>query len=128
MADEFFRRIENPNDTRRNILESSRNIIQNLKGHRKILEIREKKNDAIRILKIELKEINVLTDKIRDSFPAELLKQFEEEKKKKVNKKKTKGKKTPDNKKTTAKLPEVSEVNRLEKQLSDIEKKLQNLS
>ena len=129
MSKEFFRRIENPNEIRKKILESSKETIHTLKSYQKILDIRERKTTTIKQLKIELKEINMLVDKLRDYFPAELVAEFKEtyEKKQKSNKKVSKGKKKSKEKKVK-KVVQVSEVTKLESKLSEIENKLKSLS
>ena len=77
-------------------------------------------------MKIELKEINLLLDKLRDSFPSDLVNKFESERKEKPSKKTSKkgGKKKTSIKKRIA---EPSELVKLENKLSDIESKLKNL-
>ncbi|MBC8501051.1 MAG: hypothetical protein H8D38_04785 [DPANN group archaeon] len=121
MSQQFFRRIENPNNLRREVLESSKEIIQNLKSYQKILDIREKKTEKIKELKVQIKEINLFLDKLRDDFPAELVSKFEGEHKKKE---KPSGKKKAKEKK----IAEPSELTKLENKLSDIENKLKSLS
>ncbi|MBU0471238.1 MAG: hypothetical protein KKF65_01340, partial [Nanoarchaeota archaeon] len=127
MVETFFRKIEEPNQARRKVLESSKSIIQNLKSYQKILQIREQKTEKIRELKIELKEINLFLDKLKDSFPTELITKFEEEESKKkekvvVSDKKSK-KTTKKSKKVSQKerVVEPSELTKLENKLSDIE-------
>ncbi|NQU98125.1 hypothetical protein HQ533_01545 [Candidatus Woesearchaeota archaeon] len=132
MAEDFFRRIENPNDIRRRVLESSKEIIQNLKSYQKILKIREQKSEKIKELKLRLKEINIFLDKLKDEFPTELISKFEEEKKKKEKpsrkKKGQKGKKTSKKQAVKKKIIEPSELTKLESALSSIESKLKTLS
>lgn len=130
MSKEFFKRIENPNQLRRKVLESSKLVIQNLKSYQKILDIRKEKLSSQKELKIQVKEINLLLDKIRDFFPIELLQEYDNEQKakqpKSVKIKATKGKKkTVEIKKTIA---EPSELTKLENKLADIEGKLKSLS
>lgn len=128
MAEEFFRRIENPNGIRRKVLESSKELIQNLKSHQKILEIRKNKTETMKALKIELKEINLLLDKLRDSFPSDLVNKFESERKEKPIKKTSSSKKGEKKKVLVKKkIAEPSELVKLENKLSDIESKLKNL-
>ena len=130
MVKDIFRRIENPNKFRRIILESSKEIIQSLKGQQKILDIRTKKAELVKELKIILREINLLVDKLRDSFPAEIIAEHAEEEKKKTKKtvhvSKKKDKKTK--KVKEEKKPEPSELTKLENKLADIESKLKSLS
>ncbi len=126
MVEELFRRIGNPNNFRREILESSKLVINNLKTQQKIKEIRQEKTELIRELKIYLKEINLLLDKMRDAFPAELIaNHLEEEKKEKQKRKESKKK---DKKQPKKKAAEPSELTKLENKLADIENKLKTLS
>lgn len=128
MAENFFRKIENPNEVRRKVLESSKETIHTLKGYQKIVDIREKRRNQVRKLNIQLKEINMFVDKLKDAFPSELLAKLEKENKQeksKTKKGKKKGKAAA--KKKTKNLPEPSEVTKLENTLSDIEDKLKRL-
>lgn len=124
MVEHFFKKIDNHNEIRRKILESSKEIIHTLKGYQKVIDLREKRKNQVRKLNIELKEINMFVDKLKDVFPSELLAKLEEEKKQEKPKTK-KGKAVA--KKKTKNLPEPSEVTKLENTLSDIENKLKRL-
>lgn len=128
MEKDFFRRIENTIEVRKNILESSKEVIKNLKGYQRILGLRKEKLTAEKELKLQLKEINLLLDKLRDTFPADLINQFEAEKpeeQKTVVKKE--GKKT-EKRKVTKKKARPSELAKLENSLAEIENKLNRLA
>ncbi|MFH1770426.1 MAG: hypothetical protein ABH828_02615 [archaeon] len=130
MVEHFFKKIDNHNEIRRKLLESSKEIIHSLKGYQKVVNLREKRKMQVRKLNVELKEINLFVDKMKDVFPAELIANFEEEKTKKEKEKAKKGKKKGKvvEKKKEKPIAEPSEVTKLENTLLDIENKLKRLS
>ena len=122
MSERLFRRIENPNATRRTVLESSKTIIQNLKSYQKILDIHKQKSELKKSLKINLRELKLILENLKGIMP-ESIKAREEKPKKAV-----KGKKKLQKEKIAKKVPETSEVDKLELKLQDIESKLKTLS
>ncbi|MBU0666138.1 MAG: hypothetical protein ABIC91_05075 [Nanoarchaeota archaeon] len=131
MEGEFFIRIEEPGKLRKNFLETSKEIIQNLKSYHKILKLREEKLALLDDLKTDLKEINLLFDKIKELLPLELLKQIHEEKPKTEKKKPTtkakNDKKVETKIKPQEKASKPSELAKLEESLKEIEDKLRTL-
>jgi hypothetical protein len=125
----FFVRVTEPNEVRKNLLEGSKSIIQNLKSYQKILAIREKKLSAMNNLKTDVKEIKLLVDKLRDLLPYEIMTELEKDKpKKKKGKKTTKNKNVKEKVAPKKKVVKPSEATRLESALSSIEEKLNRLS
>jgi|TARA_B100000315_G_C14570499_1_gene585216 hypothetical protein len=122
MSEEYFKIIQEPNSVRKTVLESSKEIIQNLKSYQTILDIRKRKAELLKNLKVQIKEINLLLDNIRDLFPSELIAKYG------LKEKKTTAKKGAKTKKEKKKSIEPSELTKLENKLTDIESKLQTLS
>ncbi len=126
---QLFKQIENPNNFRKEILESSKEVIENLKIQQRIIDIREKRFELSKELKIIFKEINLLFDQTKDHLPVEIITSFiEEQKKKTKNKPKVKTSSTKTKKKLADIMPEPSELNKLETKLADIESKLKSLN
>ena len=126
MVEQFYKKIANPHQVRRSVLEASKETIQNLKGYQKILDLRDKRKTEKKKLKVQIKEINMYLDRLRDALPADLLVKLEKEESKRKHPAKTtkKGKK-----KVSAKKPAgMSEVAKLEDALANIEEKLKTLS
>lgn len=119
MGQQFFKVIQQPNEMRKKLLESSKDIIDSLKSYQKILEIRERKYGKIKQLRLQIKEIYIFLDKLVENFPGELVDKFTKEK--------SKGKKAVKSK-AQKKSVAPTELSRLENQLSNIEEKLKRLS
>lgn len=107
--DEFYVGISNPNEIRREILETSREIVLILQNFEKFKLSRIKKLDHIEKLRRNIKEINDLVLRLKKALPVAKIriKPLEE---KKVVKKIYRGK--------------SPEIENLEKELSAIESKL----
>jgi len=122
MKENFFQRIENPNKFRREILESSKLVIENLKTQQKINNIRVKKAERQKEIKVLFKEITLLINKIEEFFPSEKISvELEGDKKKQAKDKKKNAKKKEEKK------VEISELTKLENKLEEIESKLKTL-
>jgi len=66
---QYFVEIKEPVDIRRNILSSSKQIIQILQRYERIKILRVKKIEKMAVLRALNKEINLLVAKLKKSFP-----------------------------------------------------------
>ena len=151
--DVFYVGLRDPAEVRRNVLESSREMIQFLQRYEKLKSIRDEKSAAAKQLHTDIKELRTLINKLKKVLPKTKLriKLREEHKfetcpecgtefktlaslqkhvKKRHKKKAKKAKKAaPASKpKKEAKPKPTTELERLESELSDIESKLGKLS
>lgn len=113
MAESYFVGIYDPIDVRRNILESSKEIVKSLQSFEKIESIREEKLKTIKDMKKIMAELELLISKLADKLPKTKLRKAIE--------------KTADNlQKNTAPTPGrfSSELEKLESQLRLVEKEL----
>ena len=120
--DIFFVEVDNPGDVKRNILESLKEIVENLQRFEKFKETRKDKVDNVNKLRNIIKEINKLVPRLKQSFPEakiRAIKTVSRQPKMKVVKGKNisveKIKKPP------------TELQKLEDELGQIESKLQGL-
>ncbi len=134
----FFTRIKDPKLFRKRLLESSKDIINVLKDHQIILQLRAEKNNVITDLKKQFEDLNKSLADLDKYMPEDAIKKLEEMlPKKKVEKpkpvKKASPKKSPKKvkksavKKDVEKKKELSEIEKLESALSKIEKKLNEI-
>lgn len=65
----FYMGISNPIEIRKNILESARDMVQFLQMFEKFRIIREEKKQATILLKKHIKELNILTNKLKVALP-----------------------------------------------------------
>lgn len=124
MADEeiLFKKIDNPFELRRSLLEASKQMIHGLQKYERLKSIRTKKAEEVSKLKSTLREINLLNAKLKKEFPDLLFKtQKAKEEKGKAKAEKKKEEAKPEKK-------DSRELVDLEKQLKDIEKKLESIS
>jgi len=121
--DIFFVEVHESDLVKRNILESIKEILENLQRFEKFKEIRKEKIENINKLGKVIKEINKIIPNLKNSFPETKIRAV------KVNK--VKEKKTIRVKKKTPveidKTEPVTELQKLESELSEIESKLQGL-
>lgn len=110
----FFVRVSNPSNLRRNILESSKEIIESLKRYENLKLIRKEKSENISKLKGDVKEIISLISKLKSKLP-------------KVDIKEEKEAIVP-NKKDFKKEAKTTELEKLESELRNIEGKLDAIS
>ncbi|MBN1503154.1 hypothetical protein JW930_06415 [Candidatus Woesearchaeota archaeon] len=115
MDAEHFVGIDNPMDVRRNILESSREIIQTLQKFDKLKEIREEKLKTLHQLRTVIRELNLLFSKLKAELPSTHLRALAPEEVSLPSLK-------------DAPKIEKSELEELESQLMDIERELTRLS
>lgn len=107
--------IKDPIELRKNLLESSRDIIKSLQKHERFKAIRERKIEQIIKLKNVMSDIEKLNKRLKAELPKiELRAKEKEEIPKKYKKIKPSG--------------NISEVEKLEKELDFIESKLNELS
>jgi hypothetical protein len=129
---DFFMRIENPKLFRRNLLESSKEVLSILKQIYSIKRIREQKKELVTLMNKEIKEITLLFDKLEDALPKhskeELEKQFPQLKKEKPKPVKTENSSPKEEKKSQKKTSEKdSELDKLSRALDDVQNRLNTL-
>ena len=137
-GDIFFVGIKDPIEIRRSILESLKGTVEDLQRFERFKAVREEKLNAIRVLKAQVRELHKMVNKLRTEVPrsdlrikmgaehaaieAEKTKMTKKEKKKATAKKvEVKEEKQPEVK---LKPKELSELEKLEAELSSIESKL----
>ncbi len=118
--EQFFVGISGTKDLRRNLLESSREVVHSLQSYEKISEIREEKLRRIRQFKTVIEELKLLISKLNESVPQVRIKQPVSKNDFKLPKKK----KEPVSKK---RKDEIEEMRELEEDLSKIEGRLAQL-
>jgi|TARA_B100001964_G_C14004241_1_gene496389 uncharacterized protein with von Willebrand factor type A (vWA) domain len=122
--DLFFVEVRGSKDVRRNILESLKDIVEALQRFEKFKETRKDKIEHINKLDNILKEINKLVPNLKSALPEAKLRAVKVRKHKSPEKKKTSAGKEE---KTEAVKKPVTELQKLESELSEIEGKLQGL-
>ncbi len=125
--DVFYIGVKEPGSVRKAVLESSKSIVEGLQRYERFKMTREQKAAEIVRLQEDVKEINKLLTKLKSLLPATKLKELAP---KKVKKSKVKAKKIeekPAEKPVMKKLPKPKEVEKLEDELADIERKLANI-
>ncbi|MBU0757053.1 MAG: hypothetical protein KKF44_03230 [Nanoarchaeota archaeon] len=115
--DGFFVGINNAVDLRRNILESSREIVQNMQSFENVRNIREIKIKRIQQLKTVIRELDLLFAKLRAELPQTHLRAISEENIE-VGRKKPKPKT----------LKEMTAIEKLDTQLREIEQEISRMS
>jgi hypothetical protein len=116
---DLYVNISAPTELRRYILESSKAIINVLKNYHKLAATRDEKNKLLATLKIQVNEITLLTNKLKDYIPQYTLAIEKEKLKKHIH----------DDKKPFKKLKpkqsqNISEIDQLQAELNKIEQKL----
>lgn len=118
---QLFIKIGTPKEFRKTMLTSIREVIHSLQRHETVSQIRKEKAEQVIKLKKSTKEIEVLLNRIKSDMPSP---SHQKKKEKPASKKSTKGKSKAKGKK---KEPEMSEMQKLEGQLRDIEGKLKDM-
>lgn len=117
MSEELFVGIPEPIDVRRNLLESSRDLIKCLQTYEKLELIRNQKLKYFKEMKRVSAELDLLITKLKQKIPKQGIRKLEKtEQKKKITEELI----TP-NKKLK------SDLKKLEEQLQEIEEQLKNL-
>ena len=117
--DIFFVEVQEPDEVRRNILESSKEIVESLERFEKFKGTRKEKMDNINKLGKIVKDINKLAIDLKNSLPESLIKAMKVSKPEIIEKKKLEER---------AERKPISELQKLHAELSEIESKLQSLS
>ena len=124
----FFVQVKDPNEVRRNILETLRDIVEVLKSFEKFKHTRHQKLEKINHLRVLVKQTNKMLGDLRAKLPqtnlrATAVKETPKQAKKVHHKKKK-------SKKSEEKEPkkEMTEVDKLESELNAIESKLKSLA
>jgi uncharacterized phage infection (PIP) family protein YhgE len=120
--DIFFVEVHESEEVRRNVLESLKDIVENLQRFEKFKEIKRKKVENINKLGKIMKDINKIIPKLKTSLPDTKIRSSK--RKDKEPEIKTVVKKTP---KEIAKRKPVTELQKLESELGEIEDKLSSL-
>ena len=120
--DLFFVEVEEPADVRREILESQKIVIGGLQRYENIKFLRAKKAESINKLKGELKKLAKELSELKSVLPSAGIKVISRPRKKAKVVKKEKVKEE----KKVERMP-ASELEKLESELQDIEKKLSSL-
>ncbi|MFC1801094.1 hypothetical protein ACFLZB_01410 [Nanoarchaeota archaeon] len=138
--DVFYVGVRDPVEIRRNVLECSKEMVQFLQRYESLKAARDEKTQSIHRLREDVKEIKSLMSKLKKALPKTKLriKLHEEPKpvsKKQKTKKKRQAKKREAHKeiqkeliKTVAPPKTMTEIEKLESELADIEGKLGHLS
>jgi len=119
--EEFFVGLHNSIDVRRNILESSRDMIHTLQSYQKISEIRAEKFKRIEQFKTVMEELKLLTNKLNKALPKVQVKEVE------IRAKETFDKKPRLSKADVLSKSSISDLEKLEEELSKIEGRLSRL-
>ncbi len=123
--DIFFVEVREPDEVRRNILESLKEIVESLQRFEKFKEIRKEKSGNVDKLKKDVKEINKIILNLKSALPESKLRAMEVSKP--VAEKKGKKKKHKKKHKEAEERKPASELEKLESELSAIESKLGSL-
>lgn len=126
----FFVEVKAPNEVRRNILESLKKILEMLQRFEKFKAIRHKKIEHIQKLRVLLKEANKTIGNLKSKLPqtnlrAIVVKDISNQVKKVHH---AKGKKEKQAEEKKAPKREMTEIEKLESELSSIEGKLKGLA
>ena len=123
-TDVFYIGVKEPSSIRRTLLESSKTIVEGLQRYENFKMIREQKEAEILMFKEDIREINKLMIKLKVILPKTKLKEVVR-KEKKSKAKKIEEKPTPKIK--IEKKVDPTELQKLESDLADIERKLARL-
>ena len=124
----FFVQVKEPNEIRRNILETLKDIVEVLKSFEKFKRMRHEKLERINHLRVLIRQANKMLGDLRIKLPQTNLRAASvkdaAKQDKKVHHRKKKGKSAEE------KIPkkEMTEVDKLEAELNAIETKLKSLT
>ena len=122
--DILFVEVHQSDEVRRNILESLKDIVENLQRFEKFKETRKEKIEHINKLGKIIKDINKIIPNLKNSLPETKLRAVSKSKASVRKKVIVKEKRSPEE---VAKRKPVTELQKLESELGDIESKLQGL-
>ena len=122
----FFVSVKEPDDVKRNLLESLKDIIENLHSFERFKSVRSEKLKTIAKLRDDVRDLVKLNSRLKSALPETKLRIIEKAKK---EKKTHKGKKKPSAKKEIKieRAKPMTELERLESELSAIEGRLGSL-
>lgn len=126
----FFVKIKEPSDVKKNLLESLKDIVENLQRFEKFKNTRDEKLRNISKLREDVKELVKLNSQLKAALPETKLRFAAKKVKKKKHKHSKKAAKKEAKKKIekqVAKQRPVSELEKLETELSAIEGRLGSL-
>ena len=128
----FFVQVKKPNEARKDILETLRKIVETLKRFEKFKLIRHEKLEKIHHLGVLLKQANKILGNLRLKLPQTNLRAVvareSSSQSKKIHHKKKKKIKATEEKSEKAPKKELTEIDKLEAELSAIESKLKMLT
>lgn len=124
----LFKKIDDPSGFRRNILEASKQMIHGLQKFERLKAVRSKKAEHVARLRNIVREISTLNAKLKKEFPDIIFKRTQVKKEKKEPKEKAAKKGKKGEAKEEKGKKESRELVDLERQLKDIEKKLESVS
>lgn len=118
----FYVGVENPRESRKALLETLKSIIQMLKGYESLRSVRVEKRAAAFKLKEQLSEISRMVAKLKSEFPKPEFKEMPALKKPFIVK--------PEQEAEPVEPlhRRLSEMDRLEKELAEVEERLKGLS
>ena len=122
--DILFVEVHQSDEVRRNILESLKDIVENLQRFEKFKETRKEKIENINKLGKIIKDINKIIPNLKNSLPETKIRAVSKSKASARKKVIVKEKRSPEE---VAKRKPVTELQKLESELGDIESKLQGL-
>ena len=122
--DILFVEVHQSDEVRRNILGSLKDIVENLQRFEKFKETRKEKIENINKLGKIIKDINKIIPNLKNSLPETKIRAVSKHKISERKKMITKEKRSPEE---VAKRKPVTELQKLESELGDIESKLQGL-
>jgi len=123
-GDILFVEVHQSDEVRRNILESLKDIVENLQRFEKFKETRKEKIEHINELGKIIKDINKIIPNLKNSLPETKLRAVSKSKASVRKKVIVKEKRSPEE---VAKRKPITELQKLESELGDIESKLQSL-
>jgi len=118
--DAYFVGLEEPNELRRTILESTRDIVDVLKKFEEFKSVRDEKTKEIEKLRSDMRGISRLIVKLKAELPKTKLRMKLYKHEKVVKRKVLTGEKK-------VKKKELTELDKLESELGEIEGKLKNI-
>ena len=125
----FFVGLQRPVELRRIVLESSKQTISTMKRYENFKQIREQKKENIQQLKKNFHELNRLMNKFKSELPKAPLRNLHEAKQNEEPKQEVEQQPKQQKKKAVKKVKteDLSEIQKLESELNDIESKLKKM-